>query len=224
MNKKTIIGIVGVLIATTLIAYGANSMVLSGVKKTEKRITVSRSYMDYWEYNNNKGVYKVEGSTAAGGDAVIGERIAHMVHNPYYRGLQPGEKVVGVNVRVPSIGNVSQSEFIESQYEETAGGADWAQYNNEQNYTGKGTQISNVNVKSVSDPTGTHPEVGVLVGVVLIDPGWCPAFNQHRPSRDIQGLQSLYHLCTRMGNRISSRTRSYSATLQSGYWYEDNKR
>lgn len=122
MRKKTIIGIVGVLIATTLLAYGANSMMLFGAKKTEKRITVSRSYMDYWEYNNNKGVYKVEGHVVAGGDARIGDRIAYGIMNPYYRGLQPGEKVVGVKVRVDSRNKVSQSEFIESQYEEIAGG------------------------------------------------------------------------------------------------------
>ncbi len=30
--------------------------------------------------------------------------------------------------------------------------------------------MSNVNVKSVSNPTSTHPEVGVSIGAVLIDP------------------------------------------------------
>lgn len=42
---------------------------------TEIRTTVSRSYMDYWEYHNKPGTFRIDGSYTAPQDAKQGQKL-----------------------------------------------------------------------------------------------------------------------------------------------------
>ncbi len=153
--------------AITTILFG-NTMKVQANTTRVKRTTLSYSYLDFWEYNNNPGTYHARGQSLNGAinprDIKRGDSVGYDIPQTYYRGLAANERIVDVNVISSSIGNVSQDQYNASNYEGWAS-VPWREFYDDQRFA---NTDNTVNVYS-NQLSGTR--VPVTVGTRIPSSG-----------------------------------------------------
>ena len=155
-----------ILILSIIISglVGVNIKEIEASTNTEVRTTLSRSYYEYWRYNNRPTWYKGFSSEGGTQDVQIGSTPTYTFTHSYYRSLNPGEKVKSVRIKPGTISSISSSDFSDSKYTEY-NSVSWDRFEKEEYiYRDKNASVS----VSSTNLTGTNPTIDIKVTPKLL--------------------------------------------------------